>query len=411
MIGIRQATPVVRVFALATVFASVGRGMFITVSAIYFVRVVGLSPTQVGVGLTVAGLAGLAIGVPIGHLCDLRGPRGVLLTMLVVSAFATTGYALVGTFGWFVVIACAVSAAGRGTSAARGATLAQLGSDTRQRAEIRAQIRAVHNIGVAVGSGLGALTLAVDTAPVYRAAILLDAASFLMAAALALRLPRLEPVRERNERGAGMLAVFRDPPYVVVVLLSTMLNMQFAILDVALPLWVVTATDAPRWIVPVTVVLNTLAVALWQVPVTRRYTGLNEAARALRWAGLVLLLACVLLALAGSLPTGWAVAALLIGALVHVAGELLQSAGTFTVSFDLAPEGMHGRYQGLMATGTGVSTMLAPMVLVLLCVEWGLPGWVLIGVLFAACGAAYTPVTRWATRRAGHSPDHTSVNS
>ena len=69
-------------------------------------------------------------------------------------------------------------------------------------------------------------------------------------------------------------------------------------------------------------------------------------------------------------------------------------------AYRFAPEGMHGQYQGLMTTGTGVSMMLAPMVLVLLCIEWGLPGWVLLGALFATAGAAYVPVTRWAVRRA-----------
>jgi MFS family permease len=84
---------------------------------------------------------------------------------------------------------------------------------------------------------------------------------------------------------------------------------------------------------------------------------------------------------------------------VHVVGELLQSAGGWAVSFGLAPEDRQGQYQGLFSTGFAASAMFAPAVLTGLCVTWGWPGWLVVGALFAAAGAACVPVVRRAEAR------------
>ncbi|MDP9393295.1 MAG: hypothetical protein M3Q27_03090 [Actinomycetota bacterium] len=42
--------------------------------------------------------------------------------------------------------------------------------------------------------------------------------------------------------------------------------------------------------------------------------------------------------------------------------------------------------------------MLAPLVLTTLCIAWGTPGWLVLGALFLASGAAMGPVARWAER-------------
>lgn len=42
--------------------------------------------------------------------------------------------------------------------------------------------------------------------------------------------------------------------------------------------------------------------------------------------------------------------------------------------------------------------MLAPVVLTLLCIEWGRPGWLLLGLVFAGTAAGLPPVAAWALR-------------
>jgi MFS family permease len=64
---------------------------------------------------------------------------------------------------------------------------------------------------------------------------------------------------------------------------------------------------------------------------------LSGAARASRRAGAAVALACVLFAASGAVSTAAAVGLLLAGALVHVIGELWQSAAGWGISFGLAP--------------------------------------------------------------------------
>lgn len=97
-------------------------------------------------------------------------------------------------------------------------------------------------------------------------------------------------------------------------------------------------------------------------------------------------------------PRNILIALLLAGALVHVVGELLQSAGGWAVSFGLAPEHRQGQYQGFFSTGFAASSMLAPLVLTTLCVTWGVPGWLLVGALPAVAGLALAPLVARAER-------------
>ena len=88
-----------RRLGLATGIYNIGTGMFMTVSVLYFTEGLGLSVTEVGLWLAVAGLIGLFGGVPMGHLADRRGPRGVAALSLVVLALTMVGYIFVTTSG------------------------------------------------------------------------------------------------------------------------------------------------------------------------------------------------------------------------------------------------------------------------------------------------------------------------
>ncbi|MFJ3216304.1 hypothetical protein ACIPLC_10335 [Kitasatospora sp. NPDC086801] len=101
-----------------------------------------------------------------------------------------------------------------------------------------------------------------------------------------------------------------------------------------------------------------------------------------------------------------AVAALLVAASVlQVIGEMRQSAGSWQISFDLAPPERIGQYQGFFGTGVAVARTLGPLLLTTLLLDGGLAGWLVLGGLFLAAGYAMGPVVRWAERdRAGGCP-------
>lgn len=387
-----------RLLALAQLSNSVGDGAYYTTSALYFTQVVGLAPGRVGLGLTVGWAVGSLVGVPLGRLADRRGPRGTAVLLALATGLAVASFTVVRGFLPFMLAACAYAAAQSGLAAARQALLAGL-IPAGERTGLLAHLQSTLNAGLAVGAGLGGLALYAGTRAAYLGVFALDAVTFLVCAGLLTRLPAVRPLRRGSGRRRGGPGVLRDRPYALVALLNTVLLLRLPLLSLVLPLWITRRTDAPAWLVSALFVLNTGAVMLFQVRAARGVTGLATATRAVRRAGWVMLAACVVFALSAGASLWVAVGLLVAGAVLQVVAEMGQSAGSWQLSFDLAPEGRVGEYQGLFGTGVTVARTLGPLLLTTLLVEWGTPGWLLLGGAMVAASYAMGPVARVAAGR------------
>jgi len=387
-----------RLLAAAQLVSSLGDGAFLTCSVLFFTRIVGLSPAQVGLGLTLGWAVGSVAGVPLGHLADRRGARGSAVLLALGTAVAIAAFLFVRSPLLFVLAACVYASCQTGLAAVRQALLAAL-ADPARRTTIRAHLQSAGNAGLAIGAGLGGLALSSDTAGAYLTVFALDALSFVAAAVVLRALPRTSPSPAR--KGEPKLAVLRDRPYALISVLNMILLLRMPLLSVAIPLWIVERTQAPGWTVSVLFVLNTVVVVLFQVKIAARLSGVGTAARMVRRSGVVLLASCVAFALSATGSSPWTSFAVLVaGALVQVLGEMMQSAGTWEISFDLAPADKQGQYQGFFGTGTSVARMLGPALLTTVVVGWGAAGWVLVGLVFLGAGWAMGPAVRWAQRRA-----------
>ena len=386
-----------RPLALSTLLSRVANGVLMAVSVLYFNRIVGLGIGEIGLGLTIAGLVGLCSGVPLGHVADLRGPRTLFVLLSLGVAVVSLLYLAIGTFWQFVAVATVVAVLDRGANAVRFALIAAVTSDPVARVTARAYLRSITNVGVAIGAAIGAIALHADTAAAYRLMFGLYALLGLVAALVVLAIP---PVAPQARTGDGPVWVaLRDPGYLAVTGLNAAMSIYYAVVDVAIPLWVVDHTEAPKVAVAGVLFVNAGLVALLQVRAARGIVDTGTAARATRTAGLLLLAAMALFAGASAGGPAVAVTLLAVGAVVLTLGELLHSAGSFLLGFDLATEHAEGQYLGLWHTGSSVSTMLAPMVLALLPLALGVPGWLILGVAFALVGALFVLVVGWAAER------------
>jgi MFS family permease len=393
-----------RLLALAQLSNSVGDGAYYTTSALYFTQIAGLAPARVGLGLTVGWAVGSLAGVPLGRLADRHGPRGTAVLLALATGLAVASFTLVRGFLPFVLVACGYAAAQSGLAAARQALLAGL-VRAGERTGLLARLQATLNAGLAVGAGLGGLALHAGTRSAYLAVFVVDAVSFLVCALLLLGLPRVAPAEARARGGLGVL---RDRPYALVALLNTVLLLRLPLLSLVLPLWITSRTGAPAWLVSALFVLNTAAVTVFQVRAARGVTGLGSASRTLRRSGWVMAAACAVFALSAGASPWVAAGVLVLGAVLQVTAEMGQSAGSWQLSFDLAPADRVGEYQGFFGTGVTVARTLGPLLLTWLLVEWGTPGWLLLGTLTLAASYAMGPAARRAatTTRAGDPADH-----
>ncbi|MFE9250061.1 MFS transporter [Streptomyces sp. NPDC007088] len=382
-----------RVLAASNFVYTVGSGLYLTAGVLYFTQAVHLPAGQVGAGLGVAGVLSLLLGVAVGRLADVRGARGIYAGTLLVQALATAGFLLADGFWAFLCAVCAAGGAKSAGLAARSPLIRRHGGARPQ--EFRSYLRAVTNLGISLGALLAGWAVQVGTLPAYRLLVLGNAVAF-VAAAVVLRLLPVSPPAPAAHGPRG--SALRDRPYLLLTALDGVMAIQFKVLTVAIPLWIVGFTTAPHWVVSATMLTGTVLVVAFQVRAGRGVVSPKAGGLAYRRAGLAFLLSCALVPLSAGVPAGIAVAVLLGAVVVHTAGELWHSAAGFEVSFALAPERATGQYLGVFGLGAGLAEAVGPALLIALCVSWGRPGWYVVGALFLVTGL----LAPLAVRRAEH---------
>lgn len=383
-----------RRLGLGTGIYNIGTGMFMTSSVLYFTEGLGLSVTEVGLWLAVAGLIGLFAGVPMGHLADRRGPRGVASLSLVVLAATMVGYVFVTHIWMFVAVTVVEMLATAASRASRGGLIRRVGGEGA--AAYRSQLRAIENAGVGIGAAIGGLALTLNSLAAYQVLFIANAVTFLIGAWVCVRLPHFAPLPAPPGTRPGV--ALRDKPFIAYTILNGVMSLQYAVITFALPLWIAMETNAPRWMVGAVLIVNTVGVVALQVWVGRKVKTVQQGAAAMRIAGLVFLIACGGVAVSSGLP-GWASAAILLAAVgVHSVGEMCHAAAVFALSFELAPAHAQSEYVGLQDMGLGAAFAVAPAVLGFLCLDVGKVGWLLLGGMLAAAGLATVPIVRWAVR-------------
>jgi MFS family permease len=225
----------------------------------------------------------------------------------------------------------------------------------------------------------------------------IDAATFVVASLAVRRLPFVEPAPPRAE-GAPRMQVLHDVPFVVVSVLTGLFAIHFFVIELAVPLWLATRTDAPKSLVAVVLLLNTISVALFQVRLSRGASTVPASARALAIAGGWIVTGFGLIAFAGGRSPWMSSALICAGALVHVVGEMIGSGGQWGLQMGLAPRERQGQYQGFAGMSFSLSAIVAPPLITVLCIDWGTPGWFVLGGIIAGCGLLSLPAADWALR-------------
>ena len=390
---------------MAQLANSVGDGAFVVTSALFFTRVAGLSTAEVGLGLTIAWLVGFLAGVPLGNLADRRGARGTAVLLALTTATAVASFLLVRSFAGFLIAAVIYACSQTGLTAARQALLAGLVAPA-ERTRIRAFLQSTVNAGLAIGALLGGVALRFDSTAAYLTVFAVDALSFLIAAGLLRRVPSIATTL--RVAGEPRLAVLHDRPYAVLALINAVMLLFMPLISLVGPLWIVTRTNAPSWVVASLMIVNTLGVTFFQVRIAKSVKDLRTASRSVRYAGVAMLAACAVFATtAAGLSAPLTAVVLVIAAALLTLGEMKLASGAWEISFGLAPADKQGQYQGFFATGPAIARMLGPALLTTVVLGWGPIGWLAVGALFLGTSCATGPAVRWAARTRAVNEDAT----
>ena len=383
--------PTVRKLTFANYINTFGNGMFHTVGIIYFSYTVGLGAHAVAFAFTIGAAVSLAVSVPAGHLADKWSPKYVGMISFVLQGVVLGLQVFTKTWTVFVILLCLEYFVERFGQNARMSYIAQVG-EGQKRVEARAYMRAVTNLGIGSGTLIAGISLAINTPAAYKTMIVADALSFLLAAIAYSRVPNIMPTLQEYEKFDW--SVLKDHRYIIATALNGGLNLHFLIQNVAIPVWVVQETNAPRWMISGIMLLNTLAIVLFQVKTSKKADNLQAAAKLFQQASFFIAMASLVYALAHGVNALFASLFMLLGMAVHIAGELYGSNAAWMIAMDLADQRRQGVYQGIWSMGFGLTDMIGPSILVALVIGIGQLGWVILAIWFLLVGQ----LMRWHLR-------------
>lgn len=357
--------------------------MFHTVGIIYFSFTVGLGAHAVAFAFTIGAAVSLAVSVPAGHLSDRYSPKMIGIASFLLQGVILGAQIFSKTWNVFVILLCLEYFVERFGQNARMSYIAQIG-EGQKRVEARAYMRAVTNLGIGAGTLIAGIALAINTATAYKTMIALDALTFIFAAAAYSRVPNIPPTLQAHEKFDW--TVLRDHRYIVATALNGGLTLHFLIQNIAIPVWVVQETNAPRWMISGIMLMNTIAIVLFQVRTSKKSTNIRVAVKQFQRASLYVSIACLIYATSTGVNAWLASAILLIAMGVHIAGELVGSNASWMIAMDLADERRQGVYQGIWSMGFGLTDMIGPSILVALVIGIGQLGWVILAAWFILVG-------------------------
>jgi MFS family permease len=341
-----------------------GAGMYLPLSLLYFHHVTGLPIERVGVLMTAGALFAL-VGNPIaGALVDRFGAKAVVVGGYLVRALGFGLYPFVDSaLGMFFAVA--LVAVGDGSfSPSIQALVADIARGA-ERDKLLAAQRSLRNAGLGAGGlvAAGALTLGSDAA--YQVIVLGTGLAFVLAAVIvgSIRYRPQEPLLKVPVRG-GYRTVLANRPFLALTVLNVPIAFGYMVLAVALPVYVTTQLGAPTGLVGTLYAVNTIGIALLQIPVTRFLVRFPRT-RTTAAGAAVIGLSFVVFAALGVVSSSAAV--LLAGAFAATAlftlGELMHGATASALVSSAAPAETRGRHLSVYQFSWAVPTATAPAVL------------------------------------------------
>lgn len=335
----------------ALVVDSVGGGLLMPLSMVFFTRLTDVPLALLGVLISVANVLTLPIPVWAGTLVDRVGALPVVVGAQLLQAAGFLAYPHVtGPVGIFA----AVTATGFGVRFFWSAIFTALSdyADGRPAGASRRVTKetwyAWSNTARTAGLGLGGLAtglvVADGRAATYRLVAYASAACFLVAAGTIgafVRAPRV--VHDADAGPGGYRALLADRPFLGLVAVNGVYALSSMMLGLALPTFVLTGLRGPGWLTSALLVGNTVLISVLGAPVVRLVAGHRRTrllvVASLLWAGWAALFATF-----GPGHLAWVVPAMVAATLMFTVAEAVHAPTSQALAAAVAPSRIRGRY-------------------------------------------------------------------
>jgi MFS family permease len=339
-----------------------GNGVAFPFVVIYLhsVRDVGLAAA--GLVLAFHSLVSLASGPVVGELIDRIGARVTLAGALVLLAIGWGAFPLVRET-WHAFVFAGIAGLGNGGFwPSQSALIAGLAPQPRRHAAFALQ-RVTRNLGIGLGGLAGGLIATTADPTSFTVLFAVDAATFLVFAAVLARVPEPElPPAEPDVLPGRYRDVLRHSVFVRLVGLNVIfVTAGYAQIEL-LPVFAHEEAGVSERAIGIIFLVNTVTIVLAQLPVARLLEGRRRMAAL---AGMTGLWATAwLLVLGGGVWFEAAAAAFAFGVALVVfgLGECFQGPTQGALVADLAPPRLRGRYMAVSTTSWDIGFIVGPAV-------------------------------------------------
>ncbi len=348
----------------ALIIDSLGNGLFLPLSLVFFLKLTTVPLAELGVLASAATLVTLPVPIWAGTLVDKFGALPLVVAAQLMQAAGYLAYPWART-PWGIFAAGALVAVGVrffwSSIFTAIADYADANPGRRSKDSWYALANAARTAGLAAGGLITGAAIAQGGKGVYLVIAYGAAASYTVAAttiALFVRAPR---VRDPGAPSAtGPLVALRDRPFVGLVAVNTVFALSSMMLGTALPAFALKGLHAPSWLSASVLAGNAIAISLLSPPVASALRGFRRtrvlAAAGALWAAWGLLFA---LLRPGHLAL---VIPLLIGAtLLYTAAEIMHGPISAALASAVSPVASRGRYLAAFQYSFAFASIIAPV--------------------------------------------------
>lgn len=383
-----------RVLAAGALLDAVATGVYLAVATLYFVRYVDIAAPSIGWALAVANVCALLVPMPVARLTKRLGLARVYITLLVLRGVGLAAYALADGYWRYLAVTIFFTAASRAALPLLQALVGQIeGEDDRTRT--MASMRTVNNIGLATGFFVAGGVQLLQSRVAYLLLFVAGGLAFAVVAVVTAAASRgidQQPVAATERSRPG--TVYRDRRFLLVAAANAVLMLHDSMLFILIPLWIVQRSGLSETVSSTLLLLNTAITVVIQVRLAKYGKGFDGSLRLLRWSVAALAAAGLFLGSAGR-GTPWVLVALLAAAVILLTiGENLHSVAGWELSFLMSDPDRRPQYLSLFSLGYTGQLIVGPVLMTSVVLPWGMPGVLLMTVLFTSAAAVTTVAVR-----------------
>ena len=387
---LRSASPEVKRFLAGALLNSLGGGLTLPVLVIYLNQVRGISLVGASLILSWMAVTGLVYSPIIGHLVDKFGPRRIMLFAILIEATATLLWIFVTDVKSAIMVGALASLGHSAIWPPQTTMMARMVNEEFRPKFFGLQFMML-NLGLGLGGIFSSVIVNVDDPASFTRLYVIDAFTFLIFFTFILSLRGvggpIAKTQDEIENDGGYRQIVSDHKFMRLTLAKLfMLIFGYASLEAGLPALLTLFGDlsvkalGPIWAV------NTGVIVLGQLFVINRLEGRSRI-RLLSLVSLIWAASWLMIGFSISLPPTATFILTAAGIGVFAVGEMIWSSIGPTLTNELAPENLRGRYNsvdGLVwvfasAAGPAISGIMLQFEFV---AAW--IGLIVIGQIFAA---------------------------